>query len=169
MNYLIENLDYLRRLFNQRILIKGQCIGRQNIIKVDDGLRDFVDKTFLPIIDILRKQEYKDEAFNEAIQIIEHLQDTINSSSDASIELDIQSLRNGYCGFPMVTAKQTMQEDFNKRMFESLPREFTVHDVVKYRKLHQYVGDVHNQTIITRWKKRGLVVPTNEKSWKKVF
>lgn len=169
MKQLIENLDYLRSLFNQRILVKGQCIGRQNIIKVDDRLRYFVDKTFFPIMDILRKQEYKDEAFAEAIQVIEHLQDTINSSSDVAIELDIQSLKNGYCGFSMVPAKQTMQADFNKRMFENLPREFTVRDVIKYRKLHHFSGNLQNQVIITRWKKRGLVIPTGNKSWKKVF
>lgn len=169
MKQLLENLDYIRSLFNQRILINGQCVGRQNIIKVDDKLRDFIDQTFYPIISILQKQECKDEAFNASIQLIEQLQNTINSSSDVSVELDIQSLKNGYCGFSMVPAKQTMQEDFNKRMFESLPREFTSHDVIKYRKLHHFSGDLQNQAIITRWKKRGLVMPTGKKSWKKVF
>lgn len=169
MKQLLENLDYIRSLFNQRILIKGQCIGRQNIIKVDDELRDFIDQTFFPIINILQKQECKDEAFNASIQLIEQLQNTINSSFDVSVELDIQSLKDGYCGFRMVPAKQTMQEEFNKKMFESLPREFTAHDVINYRKLHNFSGNSQNQAIITRWKKRGLVMPTGKKSWKKVF
>lgn len=169
MKQLIKNLDYLRGLFNQRILINGQYIGRQNTIKVDDELRDLVDKTFLPIIDLLRKQEYKDAAFNASIQVLEHLQNTINSSSDVSIELDIQSLKNGYCGFPMVPAKQTMQKDFNQRMFESLPRKFTIHNVIDYRKRYHFSGNLYNQAIITRWKQHGLIIPNGEKSWKKVF
>jgi hypothetical protein len=169
MKQLLENLDYIRSLFNQRILINGQCVGRQNIIKVDDALRDFVDQTFYPIISILQKQECKDEAFNASIQLIEHLQNMINSSSDVSVELDIQSLKNGYCGFPMVPAKQTMRENFNKRMFESLPREFTSHDIINYRKLHHFSGNLQNQAVITRWKKRGLIMSTGKKSWKKVF
>ena len=63
---------------------------------------------------------------------------------------------------------QKIQEAFNQKMYESLPHEFTKQDLVNYRIDHKYPNDVHNQSVITRWKKLGLVASTDNKSWVKV-
>lgn len=63
---------------------------------------------------------------------------------------------------------QKTQEDFNKKMFEALPRHFSRQDVFQYRLDHNYPHDCYSQAIITRWKKQGLVAPTNNKTWVKV-
>ena len=63
---------------------------------------------------------------------------------------------------------QKTQEEFNTKMFEALPREFTRQDVFQYRIDHNYPHDCMSQAIITRWKKAGLVASTDKKSWVKI-
>lgn len=63
---------------------------------------------------------------------------------------------------------QKSQEEFNKKMFDSLPREFTRQDIIHYRQENNYPHDCYSQAIITRWKKQGLVASSDKKSWVKV-
>ena len=49
-NNLRTQLDYIRGLFNQTILINGEYAGKKNTIEVDGSLRAFVDDVLKPLI-----------------------------------------------------------------------------------------------------------------------
>ena len=67
MEQLIQSIDYIRGLFNQHTLVNGQYAGRKNTIEVDDNLRQFIDKTLIPVMTVLKQQEDKDAAFEKAL------------------------------------------------------------------------------------------------------
>lgn len=78
MKKLIQSLDYIRGLFNQHTVVNGHYVGPMNVINVDDELRMFIDKTLIPVMNILKQQETKDAAFEEALQCIQHLAKVVN-------------------------------------------------------------------------------------------
>ena len=98
MEQLIQSLDYIRGLFNQHTLVNGQYVGRKNTIEVDDNLRQFIDNTFIPVMNVLKQQEDKDAAFEGALECIQHLAKVINEQTDNLAVVNIQSFKNGYYG-----------------------------------------------------------------------
>lgn len=98
MNKLIQNLDYIRGLFNQHVVVNGQYAGRKNTIEVDDNLRKFIDETVVPIIVVLKQQENKDAAFEGSLECIQQLVKTVNEQTNTLVAANIKSFRDGYYG-----------------------------------------------------------------------
>ena len=98
MEQLIQSLDYIRGLFNQHTLVNGQYAGRKNTIEVDDNLRQFIDNTLIPVMNVLKQQEDKDAAFEGALECIQHLTKVVNEQTDNIAVVNIQSFKDGYYG-----------------------------------------------------------------------
>ena len=98
MEQLIQSLDYIRGLFNQHTLVNGQYAGRKNTIEVDDNLRQFIDNTLIPVMNVLKQQEDKDAAFEGALECIQHLTKVVNEQTDNIAVVNIQSFKSGYYG-----------------------------------------------------------------------
>ena len=98
MEQLIQSLDYIRGLFNQHTLVNGQYAGRKNTIEVDDNLRQFIDNTLIPVMNVLKQQEDKDAAFEGALECIQHLTKVVNEQTDNIAVVNIKSFRDGYYG-----------------------------------------------------------------------
>jgi hypothetical protein len=98
MEKLIQSLDYIRGLFNQHTVVNGQYAGRKNTIEVDDDLRQFIDNTLIPVMNVLKQQEDKDSAFEGALQCIQHLAKVVNEQTDNIAIVNVQSFKDGYYG-----------------------------------------------------------------------
>jgi hypothetical protein len=62
---------------------------------------------------------------------------------------------------------QATQEDFNNKMLQELPNNFTKEDVFNYRSAHDYPHNCKSYHTITRWKQAGLIKQLPDKSFKK--
>lgn len=98
MKELIQSLDYIRGLFNQHTVVNGHYVGPMNVINVDDNLRMFIDRTLIPVMNILKQQEAKDAAFEGALKCVQHLAKVVNEQTDSIAIVNSQSFRNGYYG-----------------------------------------------------------------------
>ena len=98
MEKLIQSLDYICGLFNQHTVVNGQYVGPMNVINVDDELRMFIDRTFIPVMNILKQQEAKDAAFEGALKCVQHLAKVVNEQTDSIAIVNIQSFKEGYYG-----------------------------------------------------------------------
>lgn len=98
MEKLIQSLDYIRGLFNQHTVVNGQYAGRKNTIEVDDDLRQFIDNTLIPVMNVLKQQEDKDAAFEGALECIQHLTKVVNEQTNNIAVVNIQSFKDGYYG-----------------------------------------------------------------------
>ena len=99
MNELIQSLDYIRGLFNQHTVVNGQYAGRKNTIEVDDNLRQFIDKTLIPVMTVLKQQEDKDAAFEKALDGLQHMAKIVNEQTDAVAIVNVNSFRKVYYGY----------------------------------------------------------------------
>lgn len=98
MEKLIQSLDYIRGLFNQHTVVNGHYVGPINVINVDDNLRQFIDRTLIPVMNILKQQKDKDAAFEGALECIQHLTKIVNEQTDTVAIVNIQSFRDVYYG-----------------------------------------------------------------------
>lgn len=99
MNELIQSLDYIRGLFNQHTVVNGQYAGRKNTIEVDDNLRQFIDNTLIPVMNVLKQQEDKDAAFERALDGLQHMAKVVNEQTDAVAIVNTHSFRKAYYGY----------------------------------------------------------------------
>ena len=99
MNELIQSLDYIRGLFNQHTVVNGQYAGRKNTIEVDDNLRQFIDNTLIPVMNVLKQQEDKDAAFERALDGLQHMAKVVNEQTDAVAIVNVHSFRKAYYGY----------------------------------------------------------------------
>lgn len=53
-------------------------------------------------------------------------------------------------------------------MLEDMPNIFTKQDVVNYRLAKQYPHNAKSYHILTRWKKAGLIIQLEDKSFQKI-
>jgi len=98
MEKLIQSLDYIRGLFHQHTVVNGHYVGPINVITVDDELRQFIDNTLIPVMNILKQQENKDAAFEGSLECIQHLVRIVNEQTDTLAAVNIKSFRDGYYG-----------------------------------------------------------------------
>ena len=63
---------------------------------------------------------------------------------------------------------QATQEDFNNKMLQELPNNFTKEDVFNYRSAHDYPHNCKSYHTITRWKQAGLIKQLPDKSFQKI-
>ena len=99
MDKLIQSLDYIRGLFNQHTVVNGQYAGRKNTIEVDDDLRKFIDKTLIPVMTVLKQPEAKDEAFERALDGLQHMAKIVNEQTDAVAIVNTHSFKQAYYGY----------------------------------------------------------------------
>ena len=63
---------------------------------------------------------------------------------------------------------QTLEKQFNQKMFEAMPNTFTMQDIFNYRLEHNYQHCITSQAVVNRWKTQGLVAPSKNKTWVKI-